>query len=131
MPQFGVNQPWVYMCPPSWTPFLHPSHSIPQGYPSALALSALPHALNLDWWFISHKVIYMFQCYSLKSSHPHLLPQGPKVHSLYLCLFCCLAYRVIVTIILNAIYMCLYTVLVFFYLTYFTLYNRLQFHPLH
>ena len=34
----------------------------------------------------------MFLCYSLKSFHPHLLPQSPKVCSLYLCLFCCLAY---------------------------------------
>ena len=30
----------------------------------------------------------MFQCYSLRSSHPHLLPQSQKVCSLYLCLFC-------------------------------------------
>ena len=41
-------------------------------------------------------VISMFQCYSLKSSHPRLLPQNPKVCSLHLCLFCCLAHRVIV-----------------------------------
>ena len=47
----------------------------------------------------------MFQCYSLKSSHPHLLPQSPKVYSLHLCLFCCLAYRVIIIIFLNSIYM--------------------------
>ena len=33
----------------------------------------------------------MFQCGSLKSSHPHLLPQNPKDCSLCLCLFCCLA----------------------------------------
>ena len=46
-------------------------------------------------------VIYMFQCYSLKSSHPCLLPQSSKVFSLHLCLFCCLADRVIVTIFLN------------------------------
>ena len=32
--------------------------------------------------------------------------QSPKVCSLRLCLFCCLAYRVIVTIFLNSIYMC-------------------------
>ena len=51
---------------------------------------------------------YMFQCYSLKSSHPCLLPQSPKVCPLHLCLFCCLAYRVIVTIFLNSIYMQLY-----------------------
>ena len=45
----------------------------------------------------------MFQCYSLKSPHPHLLPQSPKVCSLHLCLFCCLAYGVIITIFLNSI----------------------------
>ena len=66
----------------------------------------LSHALNLDWRSVSHMVIYMFQCYSLKSSHPHLLPQSPKVCSLHLCLFCCLTYRVIITIFLNSIYMC-------------------------
>ena len=49
--------------------------------------------------------IYIFQCYSLKSSHPYLLPQSPNVCSLYLCLFCCLAGRVVVTILLNSIYM--------------------------
>ena len=73
----------------------------------------------------------MFQCYSLRSSHPRLLPQSPKVCSLHLCLFSCLAYRVIVSIFLNALYMCWNTLLVFFFLTYFTLYNRLQFHPSH
>ena len=31
---------------------------------------------------------------------------SPKVHSAYLCLFCCLAYRVIIAIFLNSIYMC-------------------------
>ena len=41
-------------------------------------------------------IIYMFQCYSLNSSHPGLLPQSPKVCSLHQCLFCCLAYRVII-----------------------------------
>ena len=41
-------------------------------------------------------MIYIFQCCSLISSHPRLLPQSPKVCSLHLCLFCCLAYRVIV-----------------------------------
>ena len=89
-----------YTCVPHPEPLLpppSPSHPIPLGHPSAPALSALFHALNLDWWCISHMVIYMFQCYSLKSSHPHLLPQSPEVCSLYLCLFCCLSYRVIIT----------------------------------
>ena len=126
-----MNQPWVYMCSHPDPPSHLPPHPIPLGHPSAPALSTLSHASNLDGWSISHMVIYMFQCYSLKSSHPHLLPQSPKVCSLHLCLFCCLAYRVIITIFLNSIYMCYYTVLVFFFLTYFTLYNRLQFHPPH
>ena len=102
-----MNQPWVYMCPPSRTPCHLPPHPIPLG-----CLSALFHASNLDRSSISHLVIYMFQCYSLKSSHPRLLPQSPKVYSLYLFLFCSLIYKVVVTIFLNSIYMCLYTVLV-------------------
>ena len=82
-----------------------PSHSFPQGCPSVPALSALFHASNLDWWSVSHMVIYLFQCCSRKSSHPRFLPQSPKVWSFYLCLFCCLTYRGIVTIFLNCIYM--------------------------
>ena len=108
-----------------------PPQPIPQGHPSAPALSTLSHSLNLDWRSISHMIIYMFQCYSLKSFHPRLLPQSPKVCSLHLCLFSCLTYRVMVTIFLNFIYMRQYTVLVFFFLAYFTPYNRLQFHPPH
>ena len=88
------------------TPSHLPPHPIPQGHPSAPALSTLSHASNMDWRSVSHTTIYMFQCYSLKSSHPHFLPQSPKVCSLHLCLFCCLAYRVIVTFFLNSIYMC-------------------------
>ena len=66
----------------------------------------LYHASNLDWRFISHVIIYMFQCHSPISSCPRPLPQSPKDCSIHLCLFCCLAYRVIVTIFLNSIYMC-------------------------
>ena len=50
---------------------------------------------NLDWQFISYMILYMFQCHSPKSSHPHPLPlpQSPKDCSIHLCLFCCLTYR--------------------------------------
>ena len=112
-------------------PALLPPHPIPQAHPSAPAMSTLSRASNLDWQSISHMTIYMFQCYSLKSSHPHLLPQSLKIYSLHLCLFCCLTYRVIIAIFLNSIYMHWYTVLVFIFLAYFTLYNGLQFHPPH
>ena len=39
----------VHMFPILKTPTHLPSHPIPQGHPSTLALSALSHALNLDW----------------------------------------------------------------------------------
>ena len=68
------------------------------------ASSILHPASNLDWRFVSY-ILYMFQCHSPKSSHPLPLPQSPKDCSIYLCLFCCLKYRVIVTIFLNSIYM--------------------------
>ena len=116
----------VHVSPGSERLFHLPPHPIPFSCSSALF-----HTLNLDWSFISHMVIYMFQCYSLKSSCPLLLPQSPKICSLYLCLLCCLTYSIVIAIFLNSIHMCWYNVLVFFFLTYFTLYNRLQFHLPH
>ena len=112
LPYIDMNQPWVYMCPPSWTP---PSTSLPIPFLWVIPVHqpwAPSHASNLDWWSVSHMEIYMFQCHSLKSSHPRLLPESPKVCSLYLCLFCCLARRV-VTIFLNSIYVLIYCIGVF------------------
>ena len=51
-------------------------------------------------------IIHMFQCHSTKASHPRPLPQSAKHCSTYLCLFCCLAYWVIITIMPTSIYMC-------------------------
>ena len=126
-----MDQSWVYMCPPSWNPSHLPPHPILQGHPSALALSAQSHASKLDWWSMSHMVIYIY-FNAIFLNHPTLaFSQSPKVCSLHLCLFHCLTYRVIVPIFLNFIYMHLCTVLVFFFLTYFILYNRLQFYAPH
>ena len=83
-----------------------PPHPIPLGHPSAPAPSTLYPASNQDWRFISYMIIYMFQCHFPISSHPRPLPQNPKDCTIHLCLFCCLAYRVIVIIFLNSIYMC-------------------------
>ena len=100
----SVNQPQVYMCPPHPEPLSHhPPHSISLGCPRAPALGARRHASNLYWSSVLHMIMYMFQCCSLRSSHPRLLPQSPKVCSLHLCPFCCLTHRVIVTIFLNGI----------------------------
>ena len=82
-----------------------PPSSLPLGHPSAPAPTILYPASNLDWRFISYMILYMFQCHSPKSSHPLPLPQSPKDCSIHLCLFCCVTYRVIVTIFLNSIYM--------------------------
>ena len=89
---------------PDLNPLPLPSPPISLGCPNTPAFSALLHASNSHWSPVLHKVIHMLQCYSLKSSHPRLLPQIPKICSLHLCLFCCLAYRVIVAIFLNSIH---------------------------
>ena len=65
-----------------------PSHAIPLGHPSAPAPSTLYHESNLDWRFVSHVIIYKFQCHSPISSSPCPLPQSPKDCSTHLCLFC-------------------------------------------
>ena len=77
-------------------------------------------------------LIWYYTCFNgILPNHTPPPPQSPKDCSIHLCLFCCLTYRVIITIFLNSIYMRLYTILVFFFLAYITLYNRLQFHPPH
>ena len=80
-----------------------PPHTISLGHPSAPAPSIQYHASNLDWRFISYMILYMFQCHSPKSSYPLPLLQSPKDCFIHLCLFCCLTYRVIVTVFLNSI----------------------------
>ena len=59
LPYIDLNLPWVYMCSSSWTPSHLPPHPIPLGHPSAPAPSVLYHASNLDWWFVSHMIIYV------------------------------------------------------------------------
>ena len=77
--------------PPSHLPL----HSIPLGLTSPEHLS---HASNLGWWSVSPLRVYLFQCCSLWTSHPQVLPQSLKVCSVHLCLFFCFAYSVIITI---------------------------------
>ena len=92
--------PWSWM-----TPSQNPPQPVPLRCPRAPALGVLLYASNLHCSSTLHTAIYMFQCYFLILSHPCLLPQSPKVCYLHLCLFCCLAYRVISTIFLNSICM--------------------------
>ena len=87
LPYIDMNPPWVYVCSPSWTPLppsfpTHPSGSSQCTSPEHPSLT-----LKLDWWFVSHTIIYMFQCHSPISSHPRPLPQSLKDCSIHLCLW--------------------------------------------
>ena len=104
-PYIDMNQPWIYMCSPSWFPLPPPSPSHPSGSSQCTSPEHLSHAYNLGWWSVSPLIVYLFQCYSFRTSHLRLLPQSPKVCSVHLCLFFCFVYRVRVTIFLNSIYM--------------------------
>ena len=83
----------------SWTLFHLSSHPIPLGCPRAPAMCALFHVSNWHWSSVLHMIIYMFQCYSVNSSHPCLLPQSSNVCSLHLCFFCCPVNRIIITVV--------------------------------
>ena len=105
LPYIDMNPPQVYMGSQTWTPSHLPPHNIPLGHPRAPAPSMMYPASDIDWWFDSDMIVYMFQCHSPKSSHPLPLPLplSPKVRYTHLCLFCCLAYRVIIAIFLNSL----------------------------
>ena len=98
LPYIDMNQPWINMCSPSRSPLPPHSLSHPSGSSQCTSPEHLSHVSNLGWRSVPHLIIYMFQCYSLRSFHPRLLPKSPKVCSMHLCLFSCPAYRVIITI---------------------------------
>ena len=101
---------WIHhrcTCVPKHEPPSHlPPHNISLGHPRAPAPSMLYPASDIDWRFNSYMIVYLLQCHSPKSSHPLPLPLSPKVRYTHLCPFCCLAYRVVIAIFLNSIYMC-------------------------
>ena len=72
---------WIHhgcTCDPKHEPPSHlPPHNIPLGHPRAPAPSMLSPASDIDWWFNSYMIVYMFQCHSPKSSHPLPLPLSP------------------------------------------------------
>ena len=97
-----MNHPRVYICSPSWTHLPPPSHPIPSlrvipVHEPEHPVSCIELGLVIYLTYGNIHVSY----YSLKTVHPRLLPQSPKVCSLHLCLFYCLAYRVTVTIFLQ------------------------------
>ena len=104
---FLILKSLILTCVPKHEPPSHlPPHNISLGDPHAPAPSMLYPVSDIDWRFNSYMIVYMLECHSPKSSHPLPLPLSPKVRYTHLCLSCCLAYRVVIAIFLNSIYMC-------------------------
>ena len=102
----NMNPPQVYTCSPSWTPLpprspYHPSGSSQCTSPEHPVSCIEPGQAICFTYDIIHVSMPFSQI-----THPCPLPQSPKDCSIHLCLFCCLAYRVIVTIFLNSKHMC-------------------------
>ena len=131
LPNIEMNPPQVYLCSPSWTLLPPPSPYHPSG-PSQCTSPKHPASCIEPGpaTRLIHDITHVSMPFS-QISPPSPSPTESIDWSIHQCLFCCLVHRIIVTIFLNSIYMPEYTVLVFFFLAYFTLYNRLQFHPPH
>ena len=135
-----ANQLYIYICPDLSSllhlpPSLPPSLSHPSRWSQSTELISLCYAPASHQLSILHLVVYICPCHSLCHSLPFplpvssspfssrsvsLFPPCPQVlHELFFFFF------------LDSIYMCQHMVFVFLFLTYFTLYARLQVHPPH
>ena len=86
---------WCTWVPNPEAPSHLPPHIISLGHPSTPAPSILYPVSNLDWWFVSYMIVYMFQCHSPKSSHPLPLPQSPLFKNIYLLIYLFCLYLVL------------------------------------
>ena len=120
-----VNQQYVHISPPPIPPLLnqsHPSMSSESTVLSSLYYPASSHQLSSVW-----QCIYVNPNLSIHLLHlPHMFPHIRSLHHyLYSCKQAHLYYfaRVHIYVLICAFFFLL------FFLTYFTLYNRLQVHP--
>ena len=103
LPYINMNLPQVYTCSPSWTLLPPPSPYHPSGS-SQCTSPKLPVSFiepGLATRFI-YGIIHVSMPFS-QIFPPSPLPQSPKDCSIHQCLFCCLVYRVIVTIFLTVV----------------------------
>ena len=134
----NVNQLYIYIYP-HISSLLH----LPPTRPLPPLQVVTKHRVNLPVLCGCFPLAINFMFGSVYMSLPlsHFVPvypspsPYPQVHSLVgIHLYSRLAPRFFVTFFfffLDSIYMCQHTVFVFLFLTYFTLYDRLQVHPLH
>ena len=92
LPYINMNLPQMYTCSPSWTPLPPPSPYHPSGSSQCTSpkhpVSCIEPGLAIHFLY---DIIYVSMPFSQIT--PPL--QSPKDCSIHLCLFCCLAYRVI------------------------------------
>ena len=122
LPYINMNLPRVYMCSHPEPPSHLPSHTIPQGHPSATApsnpVSCIEPRLAIS---------FLYDIIHISMPFSQIIPPCPSpAESKRL-------FYTSVSLLLSCIegYHYHLSVLVFFFLAYFTLYNRLQFHPPH
>ena len=133
-----VNQPYIYI-------YRHISSllRLPPTLPIPPLQVVTKHLADLPVLCGCFPLAIYFTFGSIYKSMPlsHFIPAYPspspcpQIHSLRLRLYSCPAPRFFRTffffLILDSTYVCQHTVFVFLFLTYFTLYDRLQVHPPH
>ena len=104
---FLILKSLIRTCVPKHeTPSHLPPHNISLGHPHAPALSKLHPTSDMDWRFNSYITVYMLEFPFSQIIPPSPSPSESKVRYTHLCLFSYLAYRVVIAIFLNSIYMC-------------------------
>ena len=139
LPYNKVNHLYIYIYPHiSSLLRLHTSHP---PYPTPLGGHKAPSQSPCAMWLLpTSYLLYIWQCIyvhatlSLCPSLPFPLPiSSSPFSSRSVSLFpsCSQVLHDLFFSLLDSIYMCQHTVFVFLFLTYFTLYDRLQAHPSH